>query len=69
MVVLSAHLSLVQGEKRSFGLPQVGKRTTVAVGITGLLKAVGIRINRVGIAVRYVGAGDELTLPFFQLSS
>ena len=47
----------------------MGKRTTVAVGITGLLKAVGIRINRVGIAVRYVGAGDELTLPFFQLSS
>ena len=58
-VVLQLALpSLVQAEKRSFGLPQAGRLTTVAADITGRLKAGDIRINRVGIAVRFVGVGD-----------
>ena len=57
VVFLLAHLSLVQAEKRSFGLPQAGRHTTVVAGITGRLRAVVIRINRVGIAVRFAGVG------------
>ena len=62
VVFLLAHLSLVQAEKRSFGLPQAGRHTTVAVGTTERLRAGDIRINRVGIAVRFVGVGDYSTL-------
>jgi hypothetical protein len=69
VVLLQAHLRLVQREKRSFGLPQAGRRTTVAVGTTGQLRAGVIRINRAGIVVRFAGVGEGLTLPFFQLSS
>ena len=50
--------SLVQLEKRSFGLPQAGRHTTVVAGITGRLRAVVIRINRVEIAVRFAGVDD-----------
>ena len=57
-VLLLAHLSLVLAEKRSFGLPQVGRLTTVAVGTTDRLRVVGIPINRVWILVRFVGVGD-----------
>ena len=55
LVLLLAHLSLVQLGKKSFGLPQAGRLTTVVAGNTGQLRAVSIRINRVGIAVRFVG--------------
>jgi hypothetical protein len=50
--------SLVQAEKRSFGLPQVGRLTTVVVGITGQPRVGVIRMNRVGIAVRFVEVED-----------
>ena len=53
--LLLAHLSLVQLEKRSFGLPQAGRLTSVVAGTTGRLRAGGIRINRVGIAVSFAG--------------
>ena len=49
---------LLKAEKRSFGLPQAGRLTTVAVGTLGQLRAGVIRINRVGIAVRFVKLGD-----------
>jgi hypothetical protein len=62
VVLLLAHLRLVQLEKRSFGLPQVLRHTTVVVGTTGQLRAVVIRINRVGVAVRYMRVGDYSTL-------
>ena len=52
--------SLVQGDKRSFGLAQLGRLTTVTVASTGRLRVAGIRINRVGIAVRFVEAGKGL---------
>jgi hypothetical protein len=61
VVLLLAHLRLVQLEKRSFGLPQVVRHTTVVVGTTGQLRAVVIRINRVEIVVRFVGV-EELKL-------
>ena len=64
-VFLLALLRLVQLEKRSFGLPQVVRHTTVVVGTTGQLRAVVIRINRVGIAVRRVGVVDYSTLKYF----
>jgi hypothetical protein len=44
----------LKSEKRSFGLPQAGRLTTVAAGTTGQLRVAGIRINRVGIVVRFV---------------
>ena len=58
-VVLLALLRLLQLEKRSFGLPQVGRLTTVVADTTGRLRAGVIRINRVGIVVRFVGARTE----------
>ena len=67
-VLLLALLSLVQAEKRSFGLPQAGRHTTVAVGTTGQLRAGVIRINRVGIAVRCVG-GSSLIISVRKLRS
>ena len=60
-VFVLAHLSLVQLGKKSFGLPQAGRRTTVVAGTTGQLRAGVIRINRVGIGVRFVGV-EELKL-------
>ena len=42
-------------EKRSFGLPQAGRLTTVVAGTTGQLRVGVIRMNRVGIVVRFVG--------------
>ena len=60
VVLLIALLSLVQAEKRSFGLPQAGRLTTVTVGITERLRAGVIRISRVGIAVRFVGVGESV---------
>lgn len=62
VVILLVLLSLVQAEKRSFGLPQAVRLTTVVAGITGRLRAGVIRINRVGIAVRFVGVGDGYSL-------
>ena len=56
-VLLEASL---RAEKRSFGLLQAERLTTVAAGTTGLLRAGVIRINRVGIAVRFVGVGDYI---------
>ena len=55
VVLLLALLRLVQLGKRSFGLHQAGRHTTVAVGTTGRLRAGVIRINRVGIVVRFAG--------------
>ena len=55
VVLLRASL---RTEKKSFGLPQAGRLTTVVAGITGRLRAVVVRINRVGIAVRFVGVGE-----------
>jgi hypothetical protein len=57
-VLLLTSLSLAQAEKRSFGLPQAGRLTTIVVGTTGQLRAGVIRMNRVGIAVRFVGVGN-----------
>ena len=54
-VLLLTSLSLAQAEKRSFGLPQAGRLTTIVVGATGQLRAGVIRINPVGIDVRFVG--------------
>jgi len=62
--LLLALLRLVQKEKRSFGLPQAGRLTTVAADITGRLKAGDIRINRVGIVVRFVGVVTAENLSF-----
>ena len=36
----------------------MGKLTTVVVGTTGRQRAVGIRINLVGIDVRFVGVDE-----------
>ena len=58
-VVLLALLRLVQLEKRSFGLPQAVRLTTVAAGTTGQLRAGDMRMNRVGIAVRFVGVDNR----------
>jgi len=58
LLLLLVLLRLVQAEKRSFGLPQVGRLTTVAAGTTERLRAGVIRINRVGIAVRFAGVGE-----------
>ena len=60
LLLLLALLRLVQTEKRSFGLPQAGRLTTVAGGTTGRLRAGVIRISRVGIVVRFAGVDDEL---------
>ena len=60
VVFLLAHLRLVQLEKRSFGLPQAGRLTTVVAGTTGRLRVDVIRISRVGIGVRFVGVGDYI---------
>ena len=62
LLLLLALLRLVQTEKRSFGLPQAGRLTTVTAGTTGQLRVGVIQINRVGIAVRFVGVGEELGL-------
>ena len=61
-VFLLVHLRLVQAEKRSFGLPQAVRHTTLAVGTTGRLRAGVIRINRLGIIVRFAGVGDGYSL-------
>ena len=58
-VFLLVHLRLVQLEKRSFGLPQAGRLTTVVAGTTGRLRAGVIRINRVGIVVRFAGVNRK----------
>ena len=50
-----ASKAFLRVEKRSFGLPQAVRLITIAVGTTGQLRAGDIRINRVGIAVRFVG--------------
>ena len=55
LAVLVVHLSLVQAEKKSFGLLQAVSLTT-AVADTMEQQRVGvIRIIQVGIAVRFVG--------------
>ena len=46
----------------------MGRLTTVAVGTTGRLRVVGIRINRVEIAVRFVEAKYILLIITFLLS-
>ena len=66
-VFLLALLRLVQLEKRSFGLPQAGRLTTVAVGTTGRLRAGVMRINRVGIVVRFAGVGEYKSVAFYFL--
>jgi hypothetical protein len=51
--------AFLRTEKRSFGLPQVVRLTTVTAGTTEQLIAGGIRMNRVGIDVRFVGADNR----------
>lgn len=59
--------AFLKSEKRSFGLPQVGRLTTVVVGTTGLLRAGVMRMNRVGTTVGFVGAGYEFWDVFRQV--
>jgi hypothetical protein len=52
--------AFLRTEQRSFGSPQAGRLTTVTAGTMGQLRVEDIRINRVGIAVRFVGVGEGL---------
>jgi hypothetical protein len=47
------------GGEKEFWLTSSGKSTTVVAGITGRLRVGVIRINRVGIAVRFAGVGSS----------
>ena len=57
LAVLVVHLSLVQAEKKSFGILQVVSLTTAVANTMGQQRVGFIRIIQVGIAVRFVG-GD-----------